>query len=191
VTTLRVDLTDGVRPLVTDGLEATGTFEVVLSNKGEPTHVHISLAGEADEYVSLPPENIYVEDEKTVDAVVGPTPGEVEGKLKMTADYGAHQADVDIKVNSEGQELEAGSVEVDESLSQPMRPEEATADDDLPRVDVLVGIVLGLSALFALLFGLIFPGLRVVGIIVASFAVLGGAFVWFMRSSSDKPKPKD
>lgn len=183
-------MTDGVRPLVTDRFEPTGTFDIVLTNQGEPTHVHISLVGEAEQYISLPPENIYVEDEESVEAVVGTIPGEVEGELKIVADYGTEKADVDIVVSSD-QDLDAGSVEVDDSLSQPMRPEEATADDDLPRVDVLVGIVLGLSAFFALLFGLVFPGLRVVAIIVASFAVLGGAFVWFMRSSSDKSKPKD
>jgi len=186
-------VTDGVRPLVTDTVEAKDTFEIVLVNQGEPSHVHLSVAGEADQYVSLPPENVYVEDEETVEAVVGPTPGEVEGTLKITSDYGAHQAEVDITVELKDQVVEAGSVEVDDSLSQPMRPEEATADDNIPRVDILVGIVLGLTAFFALLFAILFEGAaaNVIGVVVASFAVLGGAFVWFMRSSSDKPRPKD
>jgi hypothetical protein len=190
VTKLLVNLDEeGVRP-VSSVLRATESFEVEMVNDGPPKHVHVSVKGEAEPYVSAEANNVYVEDDETVEVVVGPTPGRVEGELELTSDYGSDTATVELAIGDESDEEPEGTVEVDESLSQPMKPPE-TESDDIPRVDVAVVVVLGLAALLSLVFSFVFEGFQTVGVVVAAFAILGAGFVWFLSKSSDSLRPKD
>jgi hypothetical protein len=180
---------EGVHP-VSSVLRATESFEVKIVNDGAPKHLHVSLKGEAEPYVSAEANNVYVEEEETVEVVVGPTPGQVEGELELTSDYGSDTATVEVVVGDESDEEPDESVAVDESLSQPMKPPSAESDD-IPRVDVAVVIVLSLAAVLSLGFVFVFPAFQVVGVVVAAFAVLGAGFVWFISRSSDSLRPKD
>lgn len=189
MTSLRVNLDDsGISPATTV-LEATESFEVEIINDGPPKHVNLGIIGDAEPYVSAEVNNVYVEDDQTVEIVVGPTPGEIKGVLKLTSDYGSDSAEVDISVGDETQTEPDEGVAVDDSLSQPMKPSEET--DELPRVDIAVVVVLGIAAFFSLAFSFVFEGFSVVGVVIAAFAILGAAFVWFVSRSSDVMGPKD
>ncbi|MFP4188785.1 MAG: DUF7524 family protein [Halobacteria archaeon] len=190
MTRLLVNLDEeGVRP-VSSVLRTTESFEVKIVNDGPPKHVHVSVKGDAEPYTSAEANNVYVEDEETVEVVVGPTPGRVDGELELTSDYGSDTATVELSVGDENDEETEESVDVDESLSQPMKPP-TTETDDIPRVDVAVVLVLGLAALLSLVFSFVFEGFQVVGVVVAAFAVLGAGFVWFLSRSSESLRPKD
>ena len=190
VTRLLVNLDEeGVRP-VSSVLRATESFEVEMVNDGPPKHVHVSVKGEAEPYVSAEANNVYVEDDEKVEVVVGPTPGQVSGELELASDYGSDEATVELTVGDESDEEPEGTVEVDESLSQPMKPPESESDD-IPRVDVAVVVVLGLAALLSLVFSFVFEGFQTVGVVVAAFAILGAGFVWFLSKSSGSLRPKD
>jgi len=190
VTRLLVNLgEDGVRP-VSSVLRAEETFKVEIVNDGPPKHVHLAVKGDAEPYVSPEAGNVYVEDDETVEVVVGPTPGEVEGELELSSDYGSDSATVELTVGEESDEEPEGTVKVDESLSQPMKPPEAESED-VPRVDVAVVVVLGVAAFLSLAFSFVFPAFQVLGVVVAAFAVLGAGFVWFISRSSDALRPKD
>ncbi|MCX2818786.1 MAG: hypothetical protein ACI9QA_000146 [Methanobacteriota archaeon] len=189
MTRLLVNLDEeGVRP-VSSVLRTTDSFEVKIVNDGSPKHVHLSVKGDAERYVSAEANNVYVEDDETVEVVVGPTPGKVDGELEVTSDYGSDTATVELTVGDESDEETEGSVDIDESLSQPMKPD--AGDDEIPRVDVAVVLVLGLAALLSLVFSFVFEGFQVVGVVVAAFAVLGAGFVWFLSRYSDGLRPKD
>jgi len=178
--TLRVSLDEeGIRTTASK-YRAKESFDVVVSNSGPPKHVNLSLTGEASPFVSVEVNNVYVaeDEEETVEVVVGPTPGEVEATLSLSSDYGADDAEVELVLGDD--EMEPGEgVEVDESLSQPMKPE-AVEDEEIPRADILVGIVLGLAVVLSLLFGILF-GEMGIALVVISIAVLGGAMVWTIK----------
>jgi hypothetical protein len=178
---------DGVRP-ASGSLHVTESFEIELRNDGAPKHVNLVVKGEAEPYVSVEANNVYVDEDDTVEVVVGPTPGELTGELELTVDYGSDSASVDLVVGDKSEAEPSESVEVDESLSQPMNPTEA--DDDIPRVDVAVTVVLGLAAFFSLISAVVFQGFEVIGVVLAALAILGVAFVRFI-SSSGNLRPKD
>lgn len=190
MTDLRINLDeDGLRT-ASDSLRVTESFEVAILNDGAPKHVNIGVRGDAEPYVTAEVNNVYVEDDETVEVVVGPTPGVLDGELKLTADYGSDSETVELVVGEETEEETEESVPVDESLSQPMKPEAADTDD-IPRVDVAVIVVLLLAALFSLSAALVFPVFDVVGVVIAAFAILGAGFVWFMSRSSEGLRSKD
>lgn len=188
--TLQVKVDDeGVRP-ESRTFHATESFEVVVSNDGSPTHVNLSLKGEAEPYISVEVNNVYVgeDGEQTVEVIVGPTPGEVEGVLTLSADYGAETAEVELTVGDEDQSVPAGEVEIDESLSQPMKPE-VPEDEEIPRVDIAVAIILGSAIFLSILYGLLFdPGTAMV---IIAIAILGGGMVWTIKRTAEGQRPKD
>ena len=187
--TLRVKVDDeGVRP-ASESFHATESFDVVVSNDGSPTHVNFAVTGEAEPYTSVEVNNVYVGEDgvESIEVVVGPTPGEVEGVLTLSSDYGADTADVELTVGDEDQEVTEG-VDVDESLSQPMKPEDSE-DEEIPRVDIAVGIVLGVAVFLSVIYGLLFdPG---TAMIIIAIAILGGAMVWTIKRTAEGPKPED
>ena len=190
--TLRVSLDeDGIRPAAST-YRSPESFAVVISNSGPPKHVNLSITGEAEPYVSVQVNNVYVkeEDEETVEVVVGPTPGEVDATLLLSSDYGSDTAEVELTLGDDDMKP-TESVEVDESLSQPMNPP-AVEDEEIPRVDIAVGIVLGMAILLAILFGILF-GEFGIALVVISIAILGGAMVWTLKrvSQKERPRPKD
>jgi hypothetical protein len=194
--TLRVTLDDeGIRP-VSKTYRAEESFEVAVSNEGSPKHVNLSVTGEAQPYVSVQVNNVYVAegDEETVEVVVGPTPGEVEGNLEVSSDYGSDSAEVELVLGDEGTDMsvstEEDGVEVDESLSQPINPEAEAEAEEIPRVDIAVGVVLGLAVFLSLLFGILF-GQMGIALVVISIAILGGAMVWTIKRTAEGPRPKD
>jgi len=190
VTDLRVNLDEEGLRTASDSLRVTESFEVVVLNEDAPKHVNIGVRGDAEPYVTAEVNNVYVEDDETVEVVVGPTPGVLDGELKLTVDYGSDSETVELVVGEENEEAPEQSVPVDESLSQPMKPETAESDD-IPRVDVAVIIVLALAAVFSVSFSFVFQGFAIVGMVVASFAILGAGFVWFMSRSSEGLTSKD
>lgn len=191
--TLRVTLDeDGVRP-ASGTYRAKESFDVVLSNEGSPKHVNLSVEGEAGPFVSVEVNNVYVEDEETVEVIVGPTPGEVEGVLTLSSDYGSDSAEVELVLGDEEVSMtteEGETVEVDEALSQPMKPESEEEGEEIPRVDVAVGVVLGLAIVLSLLFGILFGQLGI-SMVIISIAILGGAMVWTIKRTAEGPRPKD
>lgn len=193
--TLRVSIDeDGVRP-ASRTYRAKESFDVVLSNEGSPKHVNLSVTGEAGPFVSVEVNNVYVEEEETVEVIVGPTPGEVEGVLTLSSDYGSDSADIELVLGDEESTTtteEGETVEVDESLSQPMKPEseDEGEGEEIPRVDIAVGIVLGLAIFLSLLFGILFGQLGI-SMVIISIAILGGAMVWTIKRTAERPKPED
>lgn len=191
--TLRVSLDeDGVRP-ASGTYRAKESFDVALSNEGSPKHVNLSVTGEAEPFVSVEVNNVYVEEEETVEVIVGPTPGEVEGVLTLSSDYGSDSADVELVLGDEEVSMtteEGETVEVDESLSQPMKPEAGDEGEEIPRVDVAVGVVLGLAIVLSLFFGILFGELGI-SMVIISIAILGGAMVWTIKRTAEGPRPKD
>ncbi len=188
--TLRVKVDDeGVRP-ASESFHAAESFDVVVSNDGSPTHINFAVTGEAEPYTSVEVNNVYVGEDgvESVEVIVGPTPGEIEGVLTLSSDYGADTAEVELTVGDDEQEVPEG-VDVDESLSQPMKPEDSE-DEEIPRVDIAVGIVLGFAVFLSLLFGILFGQLGI-SMVIISIAILGGAMVWVIKRTAEGPKPED
>ena|GEM_PF-2137081 len=191
--TLRVSLDDEGIQTASGTYRAHESFDVEVSNDGSPTHVNLSIKGEAEPFVSVEVNNVYVEDEETVEVVVGPTPGEVEGTLTLSSDYGSDSSEIDLVLGDDETGMSAttedGEVEVDESLSQPMKPD-VDEDEEIPRVDVAVGVVLGLAIFLSILFGILFDQMGI-ALVVISIAILGGAMVWTIKRTAEGPRPKD
>lgn len=131
--------------------ETSESFSVVLTNHGEAVHVHLHLDDELSRAASIPAGNHYVDAESTesVSVTTNVVDEPIRGKLKVVTGYGAETVYVTVTVLPRIEE--SSTVEVDESLSRPQRPEpepsavESVAgslDDRWPVVAVAVLAVL-------------------------------------------------
>ncbi len=149
--------------------EATDSFDVRLINHGESLHVHLHLDDPLSEVAAIDASNHYVEGdtERRVRVEVNTDRlGEEEllGKLKVASAYGAETRWIDILLSEPDPEAE--SVQVDESLAQPQRPQ----TENEPVVENPASLVLGL-ALVAVLVAV------VAAVTIAEPIIAGGALV--------------
>ncbi|MFW5930050.1 MAG: DUF7524 family protein, partial [Halobacteriota archaeon] len=122
-----------------DVISVDGSFDFEVVNQGAPAHVHVTVSDSLAPYTGLRDNNVYVEEEASVEVLVGPVETEVEGYLEVTVNYGAVSERVPVVL--EASEPPASSVDVDESLDQP------AVEDAEPRVDLLVAGVVGVAVL--------------------------------------------
>jgi len=104
--------------VVPNAFEATGSFDVEITNHGTPLHVHLHLDDALSSVATLEANNHYVEEETSrLVRVTVDEPRDMEGKLKVVTAHGATTRYVDIAI-WELDETEE-TVAVDESLSKP------------------------------------------------------------------------
>ncbi|MFC6757617.1 MULTISPECIES: DUF7524 family protein [Haloarcula] len=115
---------------VPDSFEASDSFDVVLVNHGESTHVHLHLDDALSEQAAVEAPNHHVEGggERAV-RVRRTDDGRARGNLKVVTAYGATTRLVDVVLTEPVATDEP--VEVDEELA---KPQPRTDDRELPTV---------------------------------------------------------
>lgn len=118
---------------------ASEPFSVELRNHGEAVHVHVH----ADEALSSVARidtdgNLFVERETTQSVPVGveEVDSPVTGTLEIATGYGSEKRTIEVTVEPQSN---GGSVDVDETLSRPPRPDDDT--DTTPLGERLVGVL--------------------------------------------------
>jgi hypothetical protein len=161
---------DGPRTLqAPETFEAEGGFEIVLTNEGDPTHVHLSLDGDAAAVLDLPATNRFVERGATERIRVEVPDGtDTAGRLRVATGYGATTRTVDLAVST------PKPVQVDESFDAPPAPAPEPAFDrgTVAGVAAVAVVLLAATALGADAGG---PTLALVAFLVAATAV-GAAY---------------
>ncbi|MCL7414092.1 MAG: hypothetical protein M8353_10850, partial [ANME-2 cluster archaeon] len=98
------------------------SFEIVISNYGSPTHVHLSADKRVRKYVKFLHENPYVSNQEYLPVVVN-LPAEhewVEGEIKVATGYGAQSDTFKIFIGIRKAEVRTRhTVDVDERLGTP------------------------------------------------------------------------
>lgn len=167
---------DGPQSIEAPGaFEATGDFDVVFENGGEPLHAHVGLDPTLSKVAAVRTPNRFVEEGATrrvrVDVETGALP--VEGRLELVTGYGATTEYVPVSLRNPAEA--DTSVTVDERLGQPQSvPEEPLVDpEELPRLAFL-GVAALLGVLVALVSRdtLVTAGVLVVLVIIAVAGVL-------------------
>lgn len=155
---------------VPESFAAAATFTVELRNHGEAVHVHLHLDDDLSEVATIEASNHFVdgESQRAVHVSVNGS-GEATGTLKIASAYGAETRYVTVTI-IEPEETE-GTVEVDESLSepQPREPDQSSEGGGLAAVadnPEFVVLVLGIAALVLA---------TVVALVVDNVVVVGGA----------------
>lgn len=98
------------------------SFEMVISNYGNPTHVHLSADNRVRKYVKFLHENPYVVNQEYMPVVVNlPAKNEwVEGEIKVSIGYGAKSDTFKIFIGIKPTEVKIRhTVDVDERLGTP------------------------------------------------------------------------
>ncbi|MBX0284823.1 DUF7524 family protein [Haloarcula salinisoli] len=129
---------------VPDSFEASDSFDVVLVNHGESTHVHLHLDDALSEQAAIEAPNHHVEGggERTV-RVRRTDDGRARGNLKVVTAYGSTTRLVDVVLTEPAATDE--SVQVDEELA---KPQPRTDDGGLSTVgSVPLGPLLAASGL--------------------------------------------
>jgi hypothetical protein len=82
--------------------EASGPFEVAVTNHGRPAHVHLKLDDDLARVASLPESNYYVERDATVELLVEVDPGATAtGRLVVQTGYGSETAATEVSLSRE------------------------------------------------------------------------------------------
>lgn len=98
------------------------SFEIVISNYGSPTHVHLSADNRVRKYVKFLHENPYVVNQEYLPVVVNlPADHEwLEGEIKVATGYGAQSDTFKIFIGIKQAEVKTRhTVDVDERLGTP------------------------------------------------------------------------
>jgi len=98
------------------------SFEMVISNYGNPTHVHLSADNRVRKYVKFLHENPYVANQEYMPVVVNlPAKSEwLEGEIKVATGYGAKSDTFKIFIGIKPTEVKTRRpVDVDERLGTP------------------------------------------------------------------------
>lgn len=131
---------DGMKTLRTDtdAFTTDGSFKIILENHGQPAHVHLHLDDGLADIATLEEANWYVPagDIEPVEVQV-PDGATGAGQLEISTGYGAERAQVDIRVDSNGESADQATT-VEETQSEPISTDDATGPD-LSRV-VLPGL---------------------------------------------------
>lgn len=194
---LRVDGDTGKLSTTTPQMTVEGDFVITIENAGAPTHVHLKVSDSIRSLVEFDGSNVYVDDETEIPVDVKPIEDDVAGTLTVTSSYGSESAQVGIVLESGEDPL--GGVDVDESLGQPIRDDDATAirtsDDEESAAEVtytgfdyLIGGLIGIPILVIVLWGVI-SGNLVVPVLAIMLAVLGGVFIWLFKHHPQTADP--
>jgi len=139
---------------VPDDFEASDSFDVVLVNHGESTHVHLHLDDALSEQAAVDAPNHHVEgDSERRVRVTRTGDGTARGNLKLVTAYGATTRYVDVRL-TEPVTADDG-VEVGEELTKPQPRTEGNGNaGELPLGPLLaasgvaVGLAVGAAAVF-------------------------------------------
>jgi len=158
---------------VPESFEASGSFDIRITNHGQSVHVHLHLDDRLSQLASIDAGNHYVESEsERYVRVNADTEGigdkTLRGKLKVVTAYGATTRWVDVELSEPEDDPEP--VQVDASLSTP--PQETSESEpliDRPEIPVLVlgGVALLIAAVAAFV-------VQSTPILLGSLVVLGG-----------------
>ncbi|MDS0282938.1 DUF7524 family protein [Haloarcula onubensis] len=166
---------------VPDSFTASGSFDVVLVNHGDSTHVHLHLDDALSEQAAVDAPNHHVEgDGERRVRVTRTGDGTASGRLKLVTGYGATTRHVDVGLTEPRPADE--SVPVGEELTRPQPRAESEAAAGLGSVPIgtvlaagglAVGLAVGAGAALgsaAAVVGAVAVALLVVGVVVAVLA---------------------
>ncbi|MCL7415361.1 MAG: hypothetical protein M8349_04790 [ANME-2 cluster archaeon] len=99
------------------------SFEVVISNYGSPTHVHLSASDSIRKHIKFLQDNPYVVNQEYIPIVVN-LPEDIEmleGDIKVTTGYGAHTEAFKITIGAKPADSRSKRIiDVDERLGTPL-----------------------------------------------------------------------
>ena len=166
---------------VPDDFEASDSFDVVLVNHGESTHVHLHLDDALSEQAAIDAPNHHVEgDSERRVRVTRTGDGTARGNLKLVTAYGATTRYVDVRL-TEPVTTDDG-VEVGEELTKPQpRTEGNTGKLPLGPLLAASGVAVGLAVGAAAVFES-----AVAAVVVIALALVAlGALVLIGRYGAD------
>jgi len=133
--------------------ETSESFDVVLVNHGEATHVHLHLDDSLSELAAIDAPNHHLKrDSERRVRVTLTADGTARGNLKVVTAYGATTRYIDLIVTEPTQTVE--TVEVGEELSKPKPRDDASTTPDVSTLALVAGglmvlaLAIGTAAVF-------------------------------------------
>ncbi len=171
--TLKVVVDDGSVRANRDEVSVSGDFEVEIVNRGHPSHVTLSVEGEAGEELGLMDDAVFVDDRESVEVNVGLVEEEKEALLKVSAGFDSEESHTLVRVEPAGVDA-LGSDPAYESTES-----ETTGDE--PRVDLLVAGVLGFAVVVLFVFAALF-GEWTIALVLSVVVATGVAVMWLFKN---------
>jgi hypothetical protein len=143
------------------------SFELLVSNRGEPTHVHLSLSKEIRDKLMLMQDKVYVIDDEKIAAIVrlpksyaGMTDKSGLGEIFVSAGYGATKRSFSVEI-VESRETGAQKEEEDKEgkLEEPTKTEKKELTLSADERELLLHV--SVSVFAAILFSLFLVIMRV------------------------------
>jgi hypothetical protein len=143
------------------------SFELLVSNRGEPTHVHLSLSKEIRDKLMLMQDKVYVIDDEKIAAIVrlpksyaGMTDKSGLGEIFVSAGYGATKRSFSVEI-VESRETGAQKAEelTEQELEKPTRTEKKELTLSADERELLSH--LAISAFAAILFSVFLVIMRI------------------------------
>jgi hypothetical protein len=143
------------------------SFELLVSNRGEPTHVHLSLSKEIRDKLMLMQDKVYVIDDEKIAAIVrlpksyaGMTDKSGLGEIFVSAGYGATKRSFSVEI-VESRETGAQKEEEDKEgkLEEPTRTEKKELTLSADERELLLHV--SVSVFAAILFSVFLVIMRV------------------------------
>ena len=165
---------------VPDSFETSESFDVVLVNHGEATHVHLHLDDALSELAAIDAPNHHVDrnGERRV-GVTLTTEGATRGTLKVVTAYGATTHYVEVRITEPAEPEE--TVQVSEELGKPQPRQMPKGNDDGFDIPLLpVSAVGGGAVLLAVVAAIFFQQLvvMVAATLVAVVAIVAIVVAW-------------
>jgi len=167
---------DGIHTLRADAseIETGGSFAVVLSNHGSPSHVHVRLDGDLAKAASLDAGNHFVDAnaERVVNIAVRDAARPVEGALSIFTGYGSESVTVPVRVR-EPRETDEGIPVAEEFTEKPTPENDRSLAEFAPAMSAALGVLLAVTAIVT------FSGVvaLVVAVLLLAFGLAVAAFL--------------
>lgn len=171
--TLKVVVDDSSVRANREEVSVSGDFEVEIVNRGQPSHVTLSLEGDAAESMALVEDAVFVDDRESVEVNVGLSDVEKEGLLKVSAGFDSEEARTVLRVEPAG----VDALESDPAYES--SAPETTGDE--PRVDLLVAGVLGFAVVVLFVFAALF-GEWTLALVLSVVVATGVAVMWLFKN---------
>ncbi len=143
------------------------SFELLVSNRGEPTHVHLSLSKEIRDKLMLMQDKVYVIDDEKIAAIVrlpksyaGMTDKSGLGEIFVSAGYGATKRSFSVEiVESRDTGAQKGEEDKEGKLEEPTRTEKKELTLSADERELLLHVAI--SACAAILFSVFLVIMRI------------------------------
>lgn len=170
---LKVVVDDGSVRANRDEVSVSEDFVVEIVNRGQPSHVTLSVEGEAADSLALVEDAVFVDERESVDVNVGLVDEVKEGLLTVSAGFDSEDSSTVVAVQPAGVEALESDPAYESSGSE--------MEGDEPRVDLLVAGVLGFAVFLLLLFAVLF-GEWTIAVVLSVVVAVGVSVMWLFKN---------